>query len=190
MGARGGRLRESLELRIRAESGSTLMVDSSTAVRLSPASPAGTEYDPSPHPSAHQVSSPVALSAHASAPNLATLPKVRRRDPRGCRERRAARHHNHTPNPNPKPNHTPKPKPKPNRTLTRTRTRSLTRTRARARTRARTLGPTLARWDAVARPEDMAPEDDAGFRQATLPLALTPTLTSTLTLAPTLTPTP
>ena len=49
MGARGGRLRESLELRIRAESGSTLMVDSSTAVRLSPASPAGTEYDPSPH---------------------------------------------------------------------------------------------------------------------------------------------
>ena len=44
MGARGGRLRESLELRIRAESGATLMVDSSTAVRLSPASPPGTEY--------------------------------------------------------------------------------------------------------------------------------------------------
>ena len=42
MGARGGRLRESLELRVRAESGSTLMVDSSTAVRLSPATPAGT----------------------------------------------------------------------------------------------------------------------------------------------------
>jgi hypothetical protein len=44
MGARGGRLRESLELRIRAESGSTLMIDSTTPVRLSPASPAGTEY--------------------------------------------------------------------------------------------------------------------------------------------------
>ena len=44
MGARGGRLRKSLELRIRAESGSTLMVDSTTAVRLSPATPPGTEY--------------------------------------------------------------------------------------------------------------------------------------------------
>ena len=44
MGARGGRLSESLELRIRAESGSTLMIDSTTPVRLSPASPAGTEY--------------------------------------------------------------------------------------------------------------------------------------------------
>ena len=44
MGARGGRLRESLELRIRAESGSTLMIDSATPVRLSPASTAGTEY--------------------------------------------------------------------------------------------------------------------------------------------------
>ena len=43
MGARGSNLRESLEMRIRAETGTTLMVDSTTPVTLSPAQD-GEEY--------------------------------------------------------------------------------------------------------------------------------------------------
>jgi len=44
MGARGGKLNENLKMRIRAEAGSTLMIDSTTATKLAPNKQPGVEY--------------------------------------------------------------------------------------------------------------------------------------------------
>ena len=54
MGARGGRLKASLQMRIRAETNATLMIDSTMPVKLLPSTPADTEYGIGIHASAEK----------------------------------------------------------------------------------------------------------------------------------------
>lgn len=71
MGARNGRLRESLEMRMRVEKGATLMVDSISPTRLLPANEPGAEYGIGIHASVEEdallVIAPNAHVPHAEA---------------------------------------------------------------------------------------------------------------------------
>lgn len=71
MGARGGRLRQSLQMKIRAEAGSTLMIDSVMPTRLLPSNDTSVQYGVKLHASVEEgsllVITPNAHVPHANA---------------------------------------------------------------------------------------------------------------------------